>query len=123
MIKLKIEVADSPATLARGLMHREKLAEDQGMLFKFPMVLEASFWGKDTYIPLDVAFVSPDGRINGIKSITPLSTRTVRSDRACSMAIEANAGFFEKNKIDIGTKVEIVRDHAGKEMELIFKSE
>ena len=123
MIKLRIEVADNPATLARGLMYREKLAADQGMLFKFPMVLEAAFWGKDTYIPLDIAFVASDGRINGIKSITPMSTRTIHSDVSCVMAIEANAGFFKTNGIKVGDKIEVVKDHDGKEAEIVFKAE
>jgi uncharacterized protein len=118
---LKIEIADNPATLARGLMYRDKLGADQGMLFKFPAVLEASFWGKDTHIPLDIAFIAPNGKISGIKSITPMSTRTVRSDSSCAMAIEANAGFFDTNGIKVGHAVEIIKDQSGKEIEVAFK--
>ena len=107
MVILKIEVADNPQTLAHGLMGRQKL--DGGMLFKFPMITEASFWGKDTYIPLDIAFINNDIIID-IQKIVPMSTKTVRSGKACLMAVEANAGFFKENNIKIGVKIQINDD-------------
>ncbi len=87
-------------------MHRQEMPQDQGMLFKFPTILEASFWGKNTYIPLDVAFVRK-GKITSIKQIVPLSTRAIRSDGLCDMAVEANAGFFKENNIKIGDSIDI----------------
>ncbi len=108
MAKLIVQIANEPATLARGLMGIKKLPEDEGMLFKFPMILEASFWGKDTYIPLDIAFVDSNNRITAIKDITPMSTRTIRSDGNCIMAIEANLGFFKKHNVKVGDEVVIV---------------
>lgn len=120
MPKLILEVADTPATLAQGLMRRTKLPEERGMLFRFPRVLEASFWGKDTYIPLDVAFINKENKITSIKPITPMSTRPVRSDGDCLMAIEANAGFFDKHKIQPGYKVHFL-DKPDKEIEVIFE--
>lgn len=107
MAKLTIEVADTPTTLAHGLMDRKSLAPDAGMLFKFPNVTEARFWGKDTYIPLDIAFIDRDKRITEIKQITPLSTRMIHSTGLCSMAIETNAGFFDEHGIKPGYIVEI----------------
>lgn len=107
MAKLTIEVADTYAALAQGLMHRKSLAPDAGMLFKFPNVTEAHFWGKNTYIPLDIAFIDRDQRITEIKQITPLSTRMIHSTGLCSMAIEANAGFFDEHGIKPGHIVEI----------------
>lgn len=107
MAKLSVEVADTPLALAQGLMFRKSMPSDEGMLFKFPNTQEACFWGKNTYIPLDVAFVSNDNRITEIKQITPMSTRLVRSKDLCAMAIEANAGYFEKNGIKPGHKIEI----------------
>ena len=105
--KLKIEVADTPAALAHGLMGIKDLPFDSGMLFKFPAVLEASFWGKDTHIPLDIAFVDRNNKITGIKNIVPMSTKAVRSDGDCIIAIEANAGYFRKNNILPGQTIEI----------------
>lgn len=107
MAKLTIEVADTPAALAHGLMYRKDLPKDSGMLFKFQGATEAGFWGKNTYIPLDIAFIDRDNRIIDIKQITPMSTRIVRSSGLCSMALEANAGFFESNGISVGHKIEL----------------
>lgn len=107
MAKLRIEMADTPTSLAYGLMHRTSLEDNEGMLFKFPSITEANFWGKNTYIPLDVAFVDSNNKITGIKQITPMSTKMVHSDGFCSMAIEANAGFFAKHNIKPGHQITI----------------
>lgn len=117
---LKIEIADTPDLLSKGLMFRKSLDKNNGMLFKFPMTIEASFWGKNTYIPLDVAFVDNNYKISSIGSIVPLSTRYIRSDFPCIMAIEANAGFFEKNNIKVGDKIDLIKDQQGKEVEIKF---
>lgn len=120
MKKIKLEVADNPSALARGLMYRDELSENAGMLFKFPMMLTASFWGKDTYIPLDIAFIDRGNRIIDIQSIVPMSTKAVRSNTLCDKAIEVNAGFFKQNGIKIGQEVEFkIQD--GKEVEAVFK--
>lgn len=118
MKKLKVEIAESPAALAHGLMGREHLAENNGMLFKFQTPLEAKFWGKDTYIPLDIAFVNRDHKIIAIKHITPMSTRLINSDGECAMAIEANAGFFRKNNISVGDAIKVIN---GEEIEVEFQ--
>ena len=120
MARLKIEIADTPATLAQGLMYRGELPSDKGMLFKFPMVLDANFWGKNTYIPLDVAFVNNDRQITSIRNIVPMSTRVIHSGGNCIMAIEANAGFFDKNGVKEGHKVDFIRDKEGNETEVVF---
>ena len=106
MAKLSVEIADTPANLAHGLMHRTELGDNEGMLFKFYDLQEARFWGKNTYIPLDIAFVSGN-TITSIKKITPMSTRLINSDGFCDMAIEANSGFFGKNNIKPGYKIKI----------------
>lgn len=120
MKKLLVEIADNPTSLANGLMHRKHLASNSGMLFKFHNPMSVSFWGKNTYIPLDVAFVGPDLRIAEIKSITPMSTRTVTSSIYCLMAIEANAGYFKNNEIHVGDKISISTDKSN-EAEVIFE--
>lgn len=120
MTKLKLEVADNPTLLAKGLMHRQELPVDAGMLFKFPSLLEASFWGKNTYIPLDIAFIDNNNNIIDIKNIVPMSTKTIRSNGLCNRAIETNAGFFSKNGIKIGNKVKFSDD--GLEVEFLCES-
>lgn len=107
-MKLLLEMAATPAKLAHGLMGRQELAADRGMLFKFPEpVIDCSFWGKDTYIPLDIAFVDNNNTITSIKTITPMSTLRVVGNGICYMAIETNLGFFKKHSIFPGSKVKL----------------
>jgi len=105
MIEMKLEIADTPISLAYGLMDRKELPKNNGMLFKFDHPMQASFWGKNTYIPLDVAFLDKENKISSIKHISPMSTRAVTSDTFCMMAIEANSGFFDNNNIPVGSQV------------------
>ena len=112
MIKhyLNVEIADSPSQHARGLMYRKKLGEDDGMLFKFRSPQNLKFWGLNTYIPLAIAFVSPEKEIVKISYISPCSTKCVDSTIDCNMAIEANYDFFKKNNINIGSKIEVINE-------------
>lgn len=110
MKTINIEIAEGPSMLAQGLMYRETLASDNGMLFKFPDITYASFWGKNTYIPLDIAFITHNGEvaeISDINHIAPMSTKSIHSTVPCKYALEVNAGFFKENDIGIGTKIEI----------------
>ena len=107
---LKVEVADTPSKHERGLMFREKLGEDDGMLFQFKHPQDLKFWGCNTYIPLSIAFVSKDNIIKTIKYISPGDESMVSSDCDCDKAIEANYNFFDKNKIWIGDKISIIEN-------------
>jgi len=107
MEKLTIEVADTPASLAHGLMYRKNLPDNEGMLFKFQNTRELSFWGKNTYIPLDIAFIDQKNKITEIKQIIPMSTKRVVSSKLCAMALETNAGYFNSNNISVGHIVKI----------------
>lgn len=111
MKTINIEIADKPELLSRGLMHRQTLANDAGMLFKFPDKIYASFWGRNTYIPLDIAFIA-NGKVAEIKQIVPMSTKSVYSSVPCQLALEVNAGFFDNNDIKIGTNVIIDEQNA-----------
>jgi uncharacterized membrane protein (UPF0127 family) len=75
------------------------------MLFKFPRLAELSFWMRNTYIPLDIAFVDEDGTILQISEMSPLSQRQIKSRDACRYAIEVNHGWFAKNNIKPGARV------------------
>ena len=112
MIKhyLKVEIADTPYQHQKGLMYRNKLGEDDGMLFKFKRPQNLKFWGLNTYIPLAIAFVSPEKEIVKISYISPCSADCVDSEIDCDMAIEANYNFFHKNKINIGNKIEVINE-------------
>ena len=110
---LYVEVADNPYSHERGLMFRKDLQPNAGMLFVFRSPQVRSFWGLNTYLPLDVAFVSTDNKIMKIGRIKPLCNDAVSSDDTCLMAIEANEGYFEKNGITEGHQVILDKDNLG----------
>jgi len=109
-IILNIEMADTPEKQTAGLMFRKKLDDDAGMCFSFlrPQILK--FWGKNTLIPLDIAFVSHDNKIVNIERIMPFDLKEVCSKEPCCYAIETNIGFFDKNKISSGHTIKIDKD-------------
>lgn len=105
MKKLSIEIADTPTLRSTGLMHRKNLAENAGMLFKFPHPDYLRFWMQSTYIPLDIAFLEDDGTIFQIAEMYPRSTRLITSNKPCKFALEVNRGWFEKNDLGVGDRV------------------
>lgn len=105
MLTLNIELADNPISRAYGLMDRKSLNEDDGMLFIFPEKHTHGFWMKNTHIPLDIAFIDDAGKIFQIATMHPSSSKFTHADNPCRYAIEVNAGWFAKNKIDIGHQI------------------
>ena len=87
-------------------MNRKYLPKNQGMLFKFRTPTFASFWMRDTYIPLDIAFLDDNGKILQIESMTPLSTGIIYSNHQCRYALEVNKGWFTKNDIAVGSRID-----------------
>ena len=116
--QLKVEMADSPSSREQGLMFRDKLDDNDGMVFKFNYPQNLKFWGLNTFIPLSIAFVK-DNKITSIEQISPFSLKCVESSTDCSIAIEANHDFFDKNDIGVGSSIDIVKD--GIENYVIFK--
>ena len=107
---LAVEVANTAAQRARGLMFREKLGEDEGMLFVFPWEKPASFYMKHTHVPLSIAFIRADGRIANIECMEPLTLTSHRSRDRCLYALEVPQGWFARNGITEGDKVTIPPD-------------
>ncbi|ASK88728.1 DUF192 domain-containing protein [Sphingorhabdus sp. SMR4y] len=88
-----VEVAETGAEQAQGLMFRTRLAPDKGMIFPFPRDRIASFWMKNTVIPLDIIFVRRDGTIESIAAnTTPYSLESVRSNEPVAAVFEIAAG-------------------------------
>lgn len=87
-------------------MNRKYLPKNQGMLFKFHNPTFASFWMKDTYIPLDIAFLDDNGRVLQIESMTPLNTRAIYSNNQCRYALEVNHGWFTENNVKVGSRID-----------------
>jgi uncharacterized protein len=84
-----VEVARTPEEQARGLMERQSLAPDRGMLFPYQSPQPVSFWMKNTLIPLDMIFIAPGGRILRIEANTvPLSLEPVGSGEPVEAVLE-----------------------------------
>lgn len=104
--KITVEIADTEEKRQIGLMERKYLGKDEGMLFIFERPGYYSFWMKNTFIPLSIAFISEDKKILEIKDMKPLDSATVhRPLYPIKYALEMNRSWFKKNKIRPGAKV------------------
>ncbi len=103
--EITVEIADTPETRQRGLMFRESLPEDSGMLFVFPQDEVLTFWMKDTSIPLSIAYIDQNGVIMTIKNMYPFDLTPVSSDVPVRYALEMNQNFFSRNAIRVGDRV------------------
>ena len=103
----QIELADNDASRGQGLMYRRSLAHDRGMLFDFKRVEPVAMWMQNTYVPLDMFFIRPDGTIARIAQNTePLSTRTIPSGEPVLAVLELVAGSAARLGIRPGDRVE-----------------
>jgi uncharacterized membrane protein (UPF0127 family) len=106
-IVLNAEIAKTPAEREKGLMFRKSLGESDGMLFVFDNEEYLSFWMKNTFIPLDIAYIDKKGIINEIYYMAPIDISNIYSSIKPAMyALEVNAGWFDKHKIKIGSKID-----------------
>jgi uncharacterized membrane protein (UPF0127 family) len=101
-----VEIADTDAERAKGLMFRKKLPEGHGMLFDFGREQDVAMWMENTYIPLDMLFIQADGRVLNIAEDTvPLSTRIISSSGPVLAVLEVIAGTARKYGIAPGDRV------------------
>lgn len=107
---LYVELANTLQTRSKGLMFREKLNKNQGMLFVFDDDNFRSFWMKNTKIPLSIAYIKKDGRITDILNMQPYDLRSYKSSRKVRYALEANKNWFAENGIKINDRVKIPGD-------------
>ena len=103
--KLRVEVVDTPETRARGLMERESMPEDQGMLFVFEESDFRAFWMRNTLIPLSIAYIDERLRILEIHDMVPLDETPVPSRFPAMYALELNQGAFAELGIEIGDRL------------------
>ena len=106
-IELEVELATTFEEQSLGLMYRDKLEENGGMLFVYPRESFLSFWMKDTRIPLSIAFIKADGRIIQIESMKPYSLNTHVSKEKVKYALEMNDGWFRVHNVKEGDTVKI----------------
>ena len=104
--EFQVEIADDPAERGKGLMFRREMANDHGMLFDFQSEQPVGFWMRNTYIPLDMLFVTADGTINSVaEKTTPLSERSIRSKVPVRYVLEINGGLSRMLGIKPGDKL------------------
>lgn len=102
----QVEIAATPDERGRGLMFREELADDHGMLFVFPRRERIAMWMRNTKIPLDMLFITDDGRISQIhERAVPYSEATVSSRRRVRYVLELAGGTADRLGIEKGALV------------------
>ena len=106
-VPIEIEVASDQQEKALGLMFRTELGDHQGMLFPYEEPRELSMWMHNTYIPLDMLFIRPDGVIHRIeRQAEPLSDRVITSDGPVSAVLELAGGAADRLGIKPGDRVQ-----------------
>ena len=106
-IPLSVEIADTSYARDQGLMFRDSLEDDSGMIFIFPDCGIRGFWMKNTKIPLSIAFVDESGKILNIENMSPYDINTKYSKGPAKYAIEVNIGWFDNKGISPGDLVTI----------------
>jgi len=103
---LSVEIADTPALRERGLMFRQRVPEDRGMLFLYEVVQPVAMWMKNTYIPLDMAFVRADGTVARlVEGTEPYSLETIESRERVAAVLEVAAGVGRKLGLKPGARI------------------
>ncbi|MCP4330721.1 MAG: DUF192 domain-containing protein [Alphaproteobacteria bacterium] len=105
-VDFTVEVATTPAQKMQGLMFRQSLPKDGGMLFDYGAPRSVAMWMKNTYIPLDLLFIGGDGRIvNIVERAVPHSLATIPSDGPVRAVLEVNGGTVSRLGIAPGDRV------------------
>ncbi|HLG23458.1 MAG TPA: DUF192 domain-containing protein [Candidatus Nanoarchaeia archaeon] len=110
IIRINVEVADEEKEWEKGLMLRDKLDENSGMLFVFEREKSQSFWMKNTLIPLDMIFINQNFGIVDIKYAVPCEKdpcKLYKSAKPAKYVLEVNGNFTARNNINLGNKITI----------------
>ncbi len=104
--EFQVEIAADDASRERGLMNRRYMPADRGMLFEFEREAPVSFWMKNTYIPLDMIFISRAGVVtNVVADAEPLSERVIPSGPPCAAVLELNGGTAAAIGVKAGDRI------------------
>ena len=107
ILPLNLELPKSALDFKQGLMFRESLDTDSGMLFVFDNIAKQSFHMTETLIPLDIAYIREDGIIESIKQLEPNNPIPVHSEGEIELAIEVNRGWFAENNVEVGDELSV----------------
>ncbi|MCY7388036.1 MAG: DUF192 domain-containing protein, partial [Burkholderiales bacterium] len=102
---VRADIANMETSRQTGLMFRQKMGKQEGMLFVFPEIGYHAMWMRNTLIPLSVAYMDERGVILSIHEMQALSETPHQSAGPARFALEMNAGWFEANKISVGNSV------------------
>lgn len=108
--ELITEVAAAEKEIITGMMFRTEMAENEAMLFVLPGPQRASFWMKNTLIPLSCAYIDPEGTILEIHDMKPKDETPIpASSTRILYVLEVNQGWFQRHNIKVGTQVRTER--------------
>lgn len=99
---VRVEIAHTAELREIGLMERDAIGPDEGMLFMYAGAQNRSFWMKKTRIPLDIAFADANGTIVRISQMEPFATRSTPSLQPAKYALEMNEGWFAAHDVAVG---------------------
>ena len=107
-VNVTVEIARTSDELRRGLMWRDEMPADHGMLFVFPDESERTFWMKNTPLPLDIVYIDSSARVVSIAAdTTPYSTASIPSRGPARYVLEVHGGFCRKHAILPGSPVRL----------------
>ncbi len=104
-LSFKVEIADDVSERSMGLMFRETLPADQGMLFVFQQTQPVGFWMKNTPLPLDLIFIGEDGKVKAIRQGEPQSEAVIAPNGPVRFVLELNAGTAVARGIKDGDQI------------------
>lgn len=105
-LPISVEIADTPALRETGLMNRDSLPANHGMLFVYADEQMRSFWMRNTKIPLDIAFIDRNGSIVNIEQMEAQTDENTLSTAPAMYALEMSLGWFEANGVGVGDRLE-----------------
>lgn len=105
-VPLTVYVVNTDESRQLGLMFVRSLPEDEGMLFVYPRAGRRSFWMRNTYLPLSLAYLTEDGTVDQVVDMSPLEDKTYPSRAIVRHVLEVNRGWFERHGVQEGARVE-----------------
>jgi len=103
---IKAEVASNNEQREYGLMFRQRLAQNEGMVFLFESPQVVCMWMKNTLIPLSVAFIDNEGKITNVEEMKPQTLDSHCSNKKVTYALEMNSGWFKQKNLKSGNLIE-----------------
>jgi uncharacterized membrane protein (UPF0127 family) len=104
----QLQLALTQSEQSKGLMHRDSMPDDHGMLFLFQQPGPLSFWMRNTRIPLDIGYFDASGKLVEIHSLYPYDENAVPSrSQELLIAVETNRGWFAANRITPGAQLDL----------------